>query len=96
MKATASKQRENFCREEEEATLKGFLFEIKMLTRSIECLPTHAHPHALSLTRSYSVFLSTHARTHAHTHFTGLRQTPGLSSSFDGIPVSRRRWYVAC
>ena len=96
MKATASKQRENFCREEEEATLKGFLFEIKMLTRSIECLPTHAHTHALSLSHSLLFCLSPNTRTHAHTHFTGLRQTPGLSSSFDGIPVSRRRWYVAC
>ena len=73
MKATASKQRENFCREEEEATLKGFLFEIKMLTRSIECLPTHArtHPHTHTHTHSLSLALiqsfsqHTHARTHA-------------------------------
>ena len=70
MKATASKQRENFCREEEEATLKGFLFEIKMLTRSIECLPTHARTHTRTLSLSHSLLfsLSLNTRTHAQSH----------------------------
>ena len=85
---------------------KVSFFEIKMLTRSIERLlvrtSTHAHTHIkrhmLRHTHTYthSLYSATHNHTLSHALFKRLRQSPGLSSNFDGIPVSCSRWYVAC